>query len=268
MNAFSDAKKNTLRQLHFHERIAYFLNYFFGTALNGLDCEFAIGRHPIRMIEIGHKCIIAECFRNLENDYDYMLHKLSRCIRRDVPVTEWIHLAVRIALLWGLLGGADIGAECVDVAVSDDDDIALLSAVYAKQMGLPIGNMILCCRENAPLWQLIHKGSIRTGDCPNRAIERLMFFYGGTHEVQRYLDAVCDGGVYAPTDRTASRLKNAIVVRVVGKARASSAIGAFAASDRYVPEPSVGRCYCALMDYRAVSGQSRAAMIVSLRRGE
>ena len=113
------------------------------------------------------------------------------------------------------------------------DFSAPISAVYARQWGAPIGEILCCCNENNEIWNLLSHGQLRTDGVSIPTIlpsadvvvpselERLVYEAGGCEEVERYLDACRRGGMGAGSS-------GHVLVRRVKKATTGST-----ASSRY-----------------------------------
>ena len=61
---------------NFNETVARILNLFFSVRLTGWDIEFAIGRKPVRLLNMGRKITVAELWRNTEADYSIAARRI------------------------------------------------------------------------------------------------------------------------------------------------------------------------------------------------
>ena len=80
---------------------------------------------------------------------------------------DWITVGIRMGVLFGIFGELIRAGEAgpgkkVDVAVCAGDFSPVMSVWYAREMGLPIENIICCCNENDTLWNFICLGQLRT----------------------------------------------------------------------------------------------------------
>ena len=263
----------------FGQRLADILNLLFGSRLTGWDVEFAVGRYPVRLSEVGHRALTAESWHNPQWDHGWMSARLIHLVSPNAaPEGDWPALAVRIAVLFAIFAEPDVSASTpMDVVVPSGDLSAAMAARYARDWGLPIGNIILCCNENAALWDLFQRGELRTGaiaaktstpDCDRilpRDLERLIHAAGGAGEVERFLEVCRRGGLYCPSGAVHSAMSTGLHVSVVGDLRVRSAIRNVYNTNSYLCGPYTALCHCGLMDYRAVTGESRPALILSER---
>ena len=126
----------------FGQNVADVLNGFFSCNLTGWDVEFAVGRIPVKIDTISHKILIAECWHNSLWRFDRMVQTLSDRLRSEnagAAATNWVNIAVRVAVLFGVYGMllANQQADAhtpLDIAVTSGDFAAPMAAWYARQM--------------------------------------------------------------------------------------------------------------------------------------
>ena len=155
-----------------NQAIAEILNLFFQTELNRWDIDFHAGRYPVRLTGIVRRITIAEMWHNCDWEFSRTVRELAALVRgsRDTeqkPGT-WFRIALRIGVLFGVFGelmrdGIAGSGQTVDICVPSGDGTALCAAWYARKMGLPVGQIIICCNENNNLWSLIRQGELRFG---------------------------------------------------------------------------------------------------------
>lgn len=278
-----------LKKLDFGDSIALVLNQLFGTSLTGWDVEFAIGRNPVRLHTQNHKVIIAESWHNLTWDFDGMVKSLSAllqgCDKEQVRLTDWARIAVRIAVLFGVLGELIrqklLGKnQTIDVAVTTGDFSAPIAVWYAKQMGLPIGNIICGCNENSGLWDLVHHGELNAGAPVIHTItsegdfsvplnlERLIYEALGREEAVRFAQITARKGVYHLAETLLERMNEGFYPAVVGQKRMANVIRSTFATHHYLLDPYTALAYGALQDYRVGTGELGAALILSEKSPE
>lgn len=265
MPAFSPEDIAAMARASFGSRVAEVLNRLFGSRLTGWDVEFSVGRYPVRLAPLRHRITVGELWHNPQWEFSWMAHKLiSQLGTGEATPSDWADLAIRIGVLFGMFGELmkDSSAP-IDVAVSGLSDA--LAARYARDWGLGVGDIILCCTEDASLWSLIHRGQLSTDQPLPAGLERLIFACGGYGETQRYLDAVSRGAVYCPSDRVLSGLRSGFSVSVVGEKRVTRSIPNIYSSGSYLCGPDTALCHCGLQDHRAAAGASRSALILSHR---
>ena len=263
-----------LKKLTLNNRIAQVLNQLFQTKLTGWDIDFAVGRNPVKLVTLRHRITIGEFWHNPDWTYDKMETSLSHllCKEADVP-GNWIRIAIRIAVLTAV--SLELDSEETDVAVVSGDFLWPISAWYARQWGLPMGNIVICCNENQNLWDLICHGQMRTDsvsistELPEADItvpadlERLIFGCGGMEEVERYLDCCRKGAVYFVSDGMLSALRQGLFVSVVSSNRMRDTIPGVLSTHGYLLSPGTALAYSGLLDYRAKKGTYRPALVIS-----
>lgn len=273
-----------LKEKTFGQAAADVLNRFFGTRLDGWDVDFCIGRYPIRCVPMSHRIVIAETWHNLEWDFSLMARSLVSLLSGE-EITEpgdWAVTAIRIAALFGIfaelmrtgIAGPDTP---VDISVASGDFSAPMAAWYARSLGLPIASIIVCCNENSAPWDLIYKAQLRTGavaiptatpDCDQtlpRGLERFIHVCGGEEEVRRYLDTCRKGELYCPGGEIYPAMRRNTHASVVGSKRVLSAIPNLYKTNSYIPGPYTALAYSGMLDYRARTGESRLALVLSER---
>lgn len=273
-----------LAEVPFSQRMADILNRLFRSKLTGWDIDFTVGRYPVRLTAMSHRITVGECWHNPVWSFDWMVGRLCGLLRgsEGAESTEWVRIGVRAAVLFGIFGelmksGEASPASPVDVAVPLGDMSGVMAAWYARSWGLPIATIVICTNENSCLWDLLHRGELRTGSvaaqtatplCDQvlpRSLERLIHACGGTSEVARYLAACSRGAVYAPGDAVLKPMRQDLSVSVVSETRMRSAIPNLYRSAGYISGPYTALCHSGLQDYRARTGESRPALVLSER---
>lgn len=246
----------------FGQNVAAMLNRFFGCGLSGWDVEFSIGRYPVKLAAMGQKILMAECWRNLEGSYEKLeRHLAARICRkgtRDVVVTSWLRIAIRIALLTGVFGEMRRNGfrDCVDIAVPDGDFSLAMAVWYGREMGLPVANIIVGCGDGSDAWNLLHNGQLRSGAMPE--LERLIYGTLGIEAAQR----LGRGESISLRPDQLQLLRKGLFSAVVSKDRRDAAIPNVYSTNSYILEPNAAVAYSALMDYRARTGEGRVALIL------
>ena len=286
MPLFSPQQIEGLALKNPNQALAEILNLLFDCELTRWDVDFAVGRYPVRLSTMVRRIAIAEGWHNADWAFSRTVRDLSALVRgsRDtnLPVGGWFEIAVRIGVLFGVFGemmrdGIVQPGKTVDVAVASGNLRAFMAARYARQWGLPIGNIILCCNENNNLWSLIRHGELRFGlpvketatpDCDRdfpEDLERLLHECGGREEVFRFLQARELGRAYFPLEMTLELLKNNTYISVVGQSRMEATIPTIHKNHGYVFGPYSALCYAGLTDYRSATGNSGYCLIISDR---
>lgn len=282
---FSHDEILQLKDRGFGQNMANILNHFFGCGLSGWDVEFAIGRSPVKINTIPHRILIAESWHNNQWKFNYVVQMLSDRLRKEnageIP-TNWVGVAVRIAAFFGiygqLLAAGQVEAETeLDVAVTTGDFVAPIAAWYARSMGLPIGNIICGCNANGGVWDLLHHGEMSTGGvavktCTPEAdvvvprnLERLVYETLGMEENNRFLECCRKGSLYALTEEQLEVLHKGMFAAVISDSRVNTILHSVYRTSNYVFSPYGALAYGSLLDYRAKTGESRAALLLTER---
>ncbi len=261
-----------LSEKSFGQNVADMLNLLFGTGFSGWDIEFCVGRYPIRIASMGQKVLVAECWRNLDGSYEKMERQLAAricgCGTREVKITSWIRIGIRIAIIFGIFAEMlrqeqlDL-RQMIDIAVPEKDLSLAMAVFYCRQMGLPIANIICGCGDESQVWDLIHNGQARPGERMEEEVERLIYATFGADEAVRFAESVRNETVYTLDEASKERLRSGNFAAVVSPARMESVIPNVYRTSSYIMEPGAAVSYAALMDYRARNGESRCALLMA-----
>lgn len=281
--AFTAEQIRALGEKSFGENVAEVMNLLFNTDLDGWAVEFSIGRYPVRTVELSGGVTVAEVWHNPDWQFDRLARNLYKAVTKteeERESTDWMLIAARIAVLFGIYGellhsGRIQKDALLDIAVPGGDFSAPIAAWYARQWGLPIGEIIICCNENSGPWSLVHQGQLRTDSVSVRTklpkcdhavppdLERLIYGALGPGEAKRYCDTCRVGGAYELAPHQQLALRRGIHVSVVSGSRTGSMITGIYRSDGYIPEPYTALAYSGLIDHRSRTGQLRQALILS-----
>lgn len=276
---FSKTETDALAEKTFSQNVADVLNLLFNAKLTSWDVDFCVGRYPVRLEELRHRIIMAETWHNPDWNFDRIVQDLINhlCDSTEAP-SDWAKIAIRIAVLFGILGELKRnGVEEADISVVSSDFSAPISAWYARQWGLPIGNIVCCCNENNSLWDLVCHGQLRTDAVSTPTVtpladvtlpddlERLVYACGGIGEVEHYLQACRRGGMYCPSDAVLAKYRKGLYVSVVSSQRLATTVSGVYRTHRYLLSPYTALAYSGLLDYRAKTGETRHAVVLAER---
>ena len=269
---------------NFNANLADTLNLLFGSHLSSYDIDLTLGRHCVRLKQLGQKIIIGESWHNTDWHVDRMIHDLAVLVSGEnytaPELKGWTQIGIRIAILVGIFGElirekiAD-RENTVDIALVSGDFAGPVSAWYAREMGLPIGNIICCCNENATLWDFMCHGVLRTdGVAANTVVdeasvtvpeylEHLISLYGSTIEIEQYVQAMHQGSNYYMDDSSLNRLRQGLYVTVSSEKRILNTIPNAFSTHHYVLSASGALAYAGLQDYRARSGLTKTSLIMT-----
>lgn len=270
----------------FGECVAQILNLFFACRLTGWEVEQFAGRHPVRAVRLNPMTIAAETFRNIGWDYKHLEKSLCQlvCYRMDVPnvSTSWFRMAARIAVVFAAYAemrrnGLLSEDEKFDISVPTGDFSAPMALWYAREMGMPISNIVCACNDNSVTWDFIHQGQLRTDaptiktvtplvDCGHPVeVERLIYGILGTDGAMRYSFACDQGSQFRLLPHEIEKVNKGFFAAVISSGRVGSLIPSAYSTFRYVMGPYTVLTYGALMDYRARTGERRPAVILAER---
>ena len=269
MPYFSPEEVAALKDRSFGQTVAEVLNIFFSTRLNSWDVECCIGRFPVKVVNMGQKVLVAECWRNLDGSYDLLERQLTARICGSTPdmvkLTSWLRIAIRVAVLAALFGELQRQGitEKVDVAVRDGDFTVPMAVWYGRQMGLPVANIICACSDKSDAWNLLYNGQLRTQGGVMPELERLIYATLGVDEAIRYHAVCAKGDIYTLLPVMLDKLRAGIFPAVVSDDRVKAAIPNVYRTNSYILETGAAAAYSGLMDYRAKARQSRCALLMA-----
>lgn len=277
---FDGEELETLLQMPFHGCIAEVLNRLFPVKLTAIDVEFAMGRRSVQLKNLGRRTIMAELWHNPEGCYAYLEGHLTKLMgKENTDWGSWPRIAVRIAIWFGMFAEARRAGfrDTMDVSVVSGDFAAPISAWYGRLWGLPIGTIVCCCNENNTLWDLFRYGQMRTDeisiptDTPDGDItlptnlERLVYAYGGSGEVRRYLDALGLGKPYHVPEDMLEQLRKGMYVSVISGQRMKNIIPSVWKTHAHLLSPYGALAYGGLLDYRATADVPRYGLVLEER---
>ena len=152
LTPFSGKELDALLSLPSGQITAEILNLFFGKRLSCFDVEFTVGKLPVRVRNLGNRISVAEFWHVPGEEFAWSCQKLSHKLLESYGISfcsEWFPIALRTAMLFGVFGllrkeGKSDGADPVDISLNAGNLSDVLAVWYARQLGLPVGN-ILCC---------------------------------------------------------------------------------------------------------------------------
>lgn len=267
----------------FGQNVADVMNLLFHTDLDSWAVEFSIGRYPVRTVSLSSKVTVAEMWHNPDWQFARLARNLTKAVLKTEQAQEpsdWMMIAARIGVLFGVYGellhaGQLKPGASFDVVVPGGDFSAPMAAFYARQWGLPVGNIVICCNENSALWGLLHQGELRTDAVAVRTglpkcdhtvpadLERLIYGVLGAAEAKRFCDTCRVGGNYYLQPVQLNKLRQGISVCVISQQRTESMISGIHKNNGYIADPYTALAYSGLMDYRSITGENRPALILS-----
>lgn len=278
MPEFSKDQIEALSQRSFSTNVAEILNLLFGTKLDGWAVEFAIGRYPVRLVDLNSKVTVAETWHNPDWTFQRLVKNLAKSLTgAEEEITDWMLIAARIAVLFGIFGELlqNGMTDRVDLVVPGGDFSLPMAAWYARSWGLPIGTIVICTNENHAIWNLLHQGELRMDavaqrtdlpDCDQavpRDLERLIYSTLGPDQLAEFLRCRRSGCNFYLTEYWLDRLRQGLYPEVVSSDRVNSVINHLYKDNGYLADPYVALCHGGLVDYRSRSGAGGNALILS-----
>ena len=255
-------------QQSFCQRVADLLNQFFGTQLTAWDVELYAGKNPVKLLPMSHRILVAETWHNHDQDYARFAGRLSAQICGDGDntrkPTSWIGIAIRIAVLFGIFADLPTLNSPLDIVVATEDFSAPMAAWYAREMGLPIGN-IICSHDHPCVWNLLHQGEVRADENIPENVERLIAATLGVEENLRFCEIMENGRIYATRTGMLDTLHKGMYATVCSRDRINAQILSVYRMAGYVMGPQTALAYSGLQDYRARSGEIRPALLLADR---
>lgn len=256
----------------FGATIAAILNKFFSCHLTGWDVDFCIGRNAVKLEEMSHRMVVAELWHNPDDDYGHICSSLFNKVCETVSetATEWFVIASHISVLFGIYcemcrkGIVKVG-EAVDITVQANKLTVPIAAVYARQMGLPVGTIILSCEENGNLWDMIHLGELAasTGNTDLNGFERLIHATVGCEAAEALRNAMLSKKTYHIPEEQRSVFNKGLFCSVVGKNRGAQNVNSIYRSNGYILDTATALTVAGLQDYRAKTGESQLTLVLS-----
>ena len=281
LNRFSPTEMTLWLEKPFGQAVADILNLFFSTKLSGWAVEFALGRNPVKLAAMNHRLVVGEVWHNPGQTYCYMVSALHRLIAGESEPMDWSSIAIGIAVLFGVFGQmrqADLlpQEESVDVAVNTGDFTAPMVAWYAREMGLPVGNIICTCNENSAVWELLRQGTLPVQplvhtvlpdvDTPVTGnLERLISATLGVEQARHYARALEENRAYAVGEERLPILNAGMAVSVVGSSRVGATIHKVYRTNQYIMDPYTALAFAGLQDHRASTGDGRQTLLLADR---
>lgn len=255
----------------FGETVAHILNLFFPGQLTGWDVDVVAGRSPLKLIGVGRKTVMVQTWHNPGYSFDYVLESIYDKLdgAQQAQPKGWAVIAIRIAYLFAAYGellrqGLISPEHGFNISVPVGDFTELVSAFYARSMGLSVDKIIICSDESSALWDLIHRDELNTSLLKpeqRRDMERLIYCVLGHDEVEAY-KAACDRhGVYLVPEEKCQAFAAFSFGAVIGKDRIGSVISSVSQSNGVMLTPVTAVCYAGVQDFRSKTGQSNLTVL-------
>ena len=268
MPELSKEELQLLSEQGFCQRMAHILNLFFNAQLTAWDVELYGGKKPVKLVPMSRRILMAETWHNHDQEFARFASRLAARICESEDSTQkptsWMVIAIRIAMLFSILPELPAQEMPVDIVVAADDFSAPMAAWYAREMGLPIGN-IICSHDNASVWNLLHQGEVRGDEALPENMERLIAATLGVEENLRFCELKENGRLYATKTGMLEVLRKGMYATVCSRDRVNTLIPSVYRMAGYVMGPQTALAYSGLQDYRASTGGARLALLMAER---
>lgn len=257
---------NSFLAMDFANTVTGIINRLIGTELLGWNMDFLVGRSPFRLVTMSYKIHIAELWHNVGRSFAFLERGLlvSTQNRNDLKN----RVAVRIGILWGVFGemlwqNTFSREDLPDVVISEKDLPMLPGAWLARNMGLPLGNIVCCCEEKSPVWELFTYGTLHIKRNEEVSEEILLFLENvlGESARERLLAAKEFGGVFSLKADELLQLQKGVCVSVVSQDRLEQ-LKELLKARGYTAGEEGASAYGALQYYRAVKRSTAPAIVL------
>ena len=103
---FDRAQMKALADKSFSQNVAEILNLLFQSRLDSWAVDFGIGRHPVRLVSVSGRAILAETWHNPSWRFERLAKSVEKTIRQSDHISQipadWLMIASRIAVLFGI----------------------------------------------------------------------------------------------------------------------------------------------------------------------
>lgn len=262
--------ENTLSGIfsqNFCGAVASVLNFFFSADITAWDVELCAGRNIVSCRSLSHKMIIAQTWHNPDGNYLFLEKALYRKLTgaQGKTVSDWVKVAIRTAVLFGLYSGMQEPPRSFDITVNAEDCVTYLAALYARYLGMPIGSVILGCSERSGYWNLVQKGELPATAAELHQLQLLIYVALGEEEAARCRELNAAGKTYFVDEEKNTAFNKYLFASVVSQRRLDSIIGSVWRTSQYAMTPDTAVSYSALQDYRARAGGSRDTLLFADR---
>lgn len=270
---FTDEEIFAIKTQSCVDTIAQLLNLFSGLRITGWDVECVIGRYPFKLQSVGQKLVIAEAWRNPENDYSYVLKGLYGLLLEDKGTNKmpvgWPRIAIEIALLFGLYSSAEVvPTQKLDFAITADDFSLITAICFAKNMGMPVNLTICACSENSIVWDLVNKGAFSTRVDQPAYLECLLYCLFGQPAVLGYVNACGLNTSFHIAEEAIPVLDSYLYAAVISDKRIDTIVSGMYSTNQCLLDPCTALAYGSLQDYRSQSGINNDTFILSKQRAK
>jgi threonine synthase len=225
---------------------------------------------------MSHRIYIAEIWHNPDHDFLRIVRNLTGRLRGNKDTTDepsnWAWIAIRVAVMFALFGElckihvADSHSP-IDVALPSGDFAGPMAVWYARQMGLPVANIICACDENDAAWDLLRNGEISFSSAVTvpQDLERLIYSAVGLEETLSFANRMESKKSFKLSPEDGEAVKQGMYPAVISWKRRSEIIHGVYSASTYILDPGSAMAFGGLQDYRALAGETRPALILTER---
>ena len=277
---FAPEELEAVKTRTFNQNVAHVMNLFYREQISAWDVDMAFGKHPLELTDLNSRITAARLWWGSDRGFQQFVGRLFRAYSSDPfeKPSSWFLLSVRMAVLVGIMGklmaqGIVGGEETIDLSVPSFDFQFPMAAWYVRNWGFPIGRIICCCNENNTPWILMNQEDLRmdravrhtlTVACDQAipgGLERLLYHVLGSHEADRFGDALEKGTRYQLTEEQRRLLRSQIAVSVISQRRLRFLLPNLFRDGQWM-DPYAAMSYAGLVDHRANTGDTGRGLVI------
>lgn len=266
------AEIKKFKDMSFNQGMAEILNIFFASNLSGWDIDFIIGKNTFRKVSMNHKIIVSELWHNTGSEFSCTVEQIQTKLFPEScckTPSNWMQTAVRVATLFAVYSQLHLEKllprdDAFDLVVPAEDMLWPISALIAKQMGLPVKSVVFACCEDNSLWDLVYKGTFSTANLSAdllAGVETVVYYMLGAQESARFREACEAERSYSVEDP--EQLPVFLHCTVAGGNRIQGEINSIFRNNGYITDPSGAIGFSGVKDYRAKTGNGRVTILLS-----
>ena len=259
---FSRDELNILAKGSFGQLTAKILNVFFGLNISDSSLEACFKIHPLIPDNLDRKTLVIKIVEKSQQSISGLVDDIYTIMTGKAGISKgWPCIAIRISLLFGLY--ADLkrcGVYDFDIAVHANDRTDFIAAYYAQKMGLPVNTIICGCSVEEGIWQLLHTGTLHDQYCSDIAA---ILHVNSENQARDYCTACTLNRTFCLEQDQQRALNTELFTSVISSDRVDELKGNSGKTFDKTIDPGAVISYCALQDYRAVSGINRTTLLFS-----
>ena len=234
---------------------------------------------------MNHKIIVSELWHNTGSEFSCTVEQIQTKLFPEScckTPSNWMQTAVRVATLFAVYSQLHLEKllprdDAFDLVVPAEDMLWPISALIAKQMGLPVNKLICASNKNKVLTDFITTGTYDrnreffTTDSPSMDIlissnlERLLFHLCGENDVQvaEWMASLNNDGKYTVSAEVADKVKALFAAGCCNDAETKATIGKVFEDKNYLCDTHTAVAVKVYDDYVESTGDKTPTVIAS-----